>query len=159
MYSANSTLTVQVRDYPSRLLVTFSSEQEATFIAFKEIFRRRFSPRWSRAERAWYVPTSERGVLRDWLTLHVGADDLVWIDDVDPRARGYGYTRPSATDPLSDAYRTLHLLPSAPPEVVQAAHRALVKMHHPDVSGGEHSAHSAMVTINQAMTAIRAAAR
>ena len=155
MYSANSTLTVQVRDYPSRLLVRFKSEQEATFIAFKEIFRLRFSPRWSRADRAWFVPTSERGALRDWLTLHVGADDLVWIDDVDPRARGYGYTRPSPLDdPLVSAYRTLHLLPTAPPEVVAAAHRALVKLHHPDVAGGEHTA---AVTINQAITAIRAA--
>lgn len=156
MYSAHSTLTVQVRDYPSRLLVRFKSEDEATFLAFKDSFRRHFSPRWSRADRAWYVPTSERGALRDWLTLHVGADDVVWIDNVDPRARGYGYTRPSPLDdPLSDAYRTLHLLPSAPPEVVQAAHRALVKLHHPDAGGK----HASAVLINNAVGIIRAAAR
>ncbi len=156
MYSANSTLTVQVRDYPSRLLVRFKSEDEATFLAFKSRFRQRFAPRWSRADRAWFVPTSERAPLRDWLTLHVGADDLVWVDELDPRARAYGYTRPSPLDdPLSDAYRTLHLLPSAPPEVVQAAHRALVKLHHPDVAGGEHAS---AVLINNAMATIRAAA-
>jgi len=155
VYGASSSITVTVQDYPSRLLVRFKSEDRATFQAFKDIFRLRFAARWNRVDGAWFLPTSERGSLRDWLTLHVGADDVVWIDNVDPRARAYGYTRPSPLDdPLSDAYRTLHLLPSAPPEVVQAAHRALVKLHHPDVAGGEHTA---AVTINQAITAIRAA--
>jgi len=52
---------------------------------------------------------------------------------------------------LAQAYATLHLLPSAPPEVVQAAHRALVKSHHPDVGGS----HAVMVSLNNAVDAIR----
>jgi hypothetical protein len=31
--------------------------------------------------------------------------------------------------------RVLYLLPGAPPEVVRAVHRTLVKLHHPDVGG------------------------
>jgi DnaJ homolog subfamily A member 2 len=33
------------------------------------------------------------------------------------------------------AYRELHLLPSAPPEVRRAAYRALAMLHHPDKGG------------------------
>ncbi len=41
-----------------------------------------------------------------------------------------------ATTP-GDAYQVLHLLPTAPWEVVKAAYRALCFMHHPD-RGGSH---------------------
>src|SRR5262249_22763061 len=34
-----------------------------------------------------------------------------------------------------NAFVTLHLLPTAPPELVKAAHRELVKLHHPDRGG------------------------
>lgn len=34
-----------------------------------------------------------------------------------------------------DAYRELHLLPSAPPELVTAAYKTLARLHHPDVGG------------------------
>lgn len=33
------------------------------------------------------------------------------------------------------AYQTLHLLPSAPPELVKAAYKALSKLEHPDKGG------------------------
>ncbi|HXG65593.1 MAG TPA: hypothetical protein VNO70_10830 [Blastocatellia bacterium] len=41
----------------------------------------------------------------------------------------------STADPLHLAYQTLHLLPSAPVEVVQAARKARAKLHHPDLGG------------------------
>ena len=47
---------------------------------------------------------------------------------------------------LSDAYATLHILPTAPPELVKAAYRCLAMMHHPD-RGGETET---MQRINQA---------
>lgn len=43
-------------------------------------------------------------------------------------------------------HATLYLLPSAPLEVVRAAHRALAALHHPDVGGNEER----MVEINLA---------
>jgi hypothetical protein len=43
------------------------------------------------------------------------------------------------TPPEPDHYAVLHLLPSAPPEVVKAAWRALIAREHPD-AGGEHAA-------------------
>ena len=37
----------------------------------------------------------------------------------------------------ADPFAVLHLRPDAPREVVKAAHRALCKLHHPDVGGGD----------------------
>ena len=49
-------------------------------------------------------------------------------------ARGAGTPPPRRPGALAAErhYAVLHLLPSAPPEVVDAAYRALVKRHHPD---------------------------
>ncbi len=41
--------------------------------------------------------------------------------------------RPKAVDP----YVTLHLLPSAPPELVKVAYRCLAQIYHPDRGGDE----------------------
>jgi Putative quorum-sensing-regulated virulence factor len=55
---------------------------------------------------------------------------------------------------MLDPYAELHLLPSAPPEVVDAAYRALVKLLHPDWVGP--GSMSRMVALNNARDAIRA---
>ncbi len=44
------------------------------------------------------------------------------------------YTPPPRPKPV-DPYKTLHLLPSAPPEVVKAAYKALAMKLHPDHGG------------------------
>lgn len=50
---------------------------------------------------------------------------------------------------IPEHYRTLYVLPDAPDEVVQAAYRALVRMHHPDVSNDPDST-ATMQRINEA---------
>ena len=64
--------------------------------------------------------------------------------------RAYG----NASIPLdrAAAYRTLHLLPSAPEDLVKAAYRTLSKLHHPDVGG----ATSAMQQLNEAYNRLKA---
>lgn len=42
---------------------------------------------------------------------------------------------PAATTIALTPHQVLHLLPSAPPEVVKASYRALVSLHHPDHGG------------------------
>jgi DnaJ-domain-containing protein 1 len=37
---------------------------------------------------------------------------------------------------IDDAHAELHLLSSAPPELIEAAYRVLAKQHHPDAGGG-----------------------
>lgn len=154
MRDATDRLSVVVRDDGARLLVSFKATRDE-FQRFLAAFRDRFLPlpRWSPQEHAWILPASERRPLLNWLAARVHPDALTWVDELAGRGRCYSPFPPD--DPLVSAYTVLHLLPSAPPEVVQAAHRALVKMHHPD-AGGEHTA---TVSINQAITAIRAATR
>jgi hypothetical protein len=55
-------------------------------------------------------------------------------------------------------FAALHLLPSAPPAVVNAAYRALVKAHHPDLlpAPEKDRAHRRMVEINGAYEALQA---
>jgi hypothetical protein len=48
------------------------------------------------------------------------------------RARHSAPPPPPPPKPQYAAHSVLYLLPSAPPEVVDAAYRALVKLHHPD---------------------------
>jgi DnaJ-class molecular chaperone len=46
------------------------------------------------------------------------------------------YTPPPRPKPV-DPYKTLHLLPSAPPELVRAAFKCLAAIFHPDKPGGD----------------------
>jgi len=63
---------------------------------------------------------------------------------------------PRAPTPL-DPYAVLHLLPGAPLEVVEAAGRALAKLHHPDTKPAHEKAAAtvAMARINAAIDRIR----
>ena len=78
-----------------------------------------------------YDPTS-----RAW---HIAPNAWSIIERVAQKS-GYridnAHTAPRRTSSDSvEEYTALHLLPSAPPEVVAAAYRALAKMHHPDAGG------------------------
>ncbi len=50
-----------------------------------------------------------------------------------------------------EAYSQLHLLPTAPIEVIRAAHRALAALHHPDRGGSGEK----MVAINAAYETLK----
>ncbi|MCC6943518.1 MAG: J domain-containing protein [Thermomicrobiales bacterium] len=50
----------------------------------------------------------------------------------------------------NDPYRSLHLLPTAPPELVKSAYRTLSKLNHPDHGGDT----AAMQAINAAYAAL-----
>jgi len=52
---------------------------------------------------------------------------------------------------LTLAYGVLHLLPSAPPELVTVAYRTLAQLHHPDRGGDA----ATMVQLNQAVAILR----
>jgi hypothetical protein len=56
-------------------------------------------------------------------------------------------------DPREAALVVLHLRPTAPPELVDAAYKCLARLHHPD-RGGDHDA---MLAINAAAEQIRSA--
>ena len=93
---------------------------------------RRYEP----ATRKWVVGEPAAESFRHWLSYAratFGAQ-VQWIGEAyeDPESEWTPPTKPKAVDP----YVTLHLLPSAPPELIRAAFKCLAQIHHPD-KGGE----------------------
>lgn len=65
---------------------------------------------------------------------------------------GHTYWEVPPRRPVADPdYTALHLLPTAPPEVVAVVYRALSKLYHPDKGGS----HERMLTINEAYENLR----
>ena len=92
-------------------------------------------------ERGPFVPVAI-DILRDIY----GAQNVYVHDD---RVSGH---QDATSAPQQDmAYTTLHLLPTAPPELVQAAYRTLSKLAHPDTGGNA----AEMVAINNAIEDLR----
>ncbi len=91
------------------------------------------------ATREWFVDEDAAGRMRRWLE-YCRANlyaEVEWLDGeayADPEAE---WTPPPQKPKAVDPYVTLHLLPSAPPEVVKAAYKALATLHHPDKPGGD----------------------
>lgn len=115
--------------------------------------------RWSAARRLWWVQEQHLHRVRFLMEtlgrvveMHAPLDD--WSDD-DGEAQGrYGRSAGGwwntwnstgskqeqashLQGPSTDPHATLHLLPTAPWEVVKATHRALTLLHHPDQGGDE----------------------
>ena len=150
-----------------RLYVKWWVDDYGRFLRIKENFKERFSRDSGRAfddaTKAWSVPVAEYCRLCTWLDLWFDPDEQEWGED-EPASHRYGgrsysggqssygrYQQHTSTSTIEAAFATLHLLPTAPPELVQAAHRALTKLHHPDVGGDT----QLMTRINLAMQLIR----
>lgn len=73
---------------------------------------------------------------------------------------GQQHVPPSRPDPIRQTdshFAALHLLPSAPACVIEAAYKALVKEHHPDRAPAHkrEQAHEAMIALNAAYERLR----
>jgi hypothetical protein len=65
---------------------------------------------------------------------------LIYFPDADVPPRSHSWerrrkSRPASWPPDTDPFAVLHVLPSAPRAVIDAAYRALAKLHHPDRGG------------------------
>jgi hypothetical protein len=102
--------------------------------------------------RTWRVDAYAHDCLHGWLA-YVRTDfnaRIEWLEvDTDPEQE---WTPPPVKPKASDPYVMLHLLPSAPPEVVKAAYKALAMKHHPDHGGATET----MQRINAAYRALAA---
>lgn len=100
-------------------------------------------------EKRWEVDASAIAQLTRWVR-HVehryGAVVVVETDPGPEPQRDRRQRQPS----LKKSFAVLHLLPSAPPQVVKAAFKALSTIHHPDAGGS----HAEMVALNLAYAAI-----
>ena len=95
--------------------------------------------------RAWTIAPAYAGIAIR--LMYQAFTDVEVID----AAAGPGFDR--GGDPREAALVVLHLRPSAPPELVDAAYRTLARLNHPD-RGGDHDA---MLALNQAVEQIRSA--
>jgi hypothetical protein len=131
---------------------------------FKATFRTHSERSYNSTTRTWSVPLWCRRRLEEWADYWFAGDAQQWEDEQPTGYRYGGRTRSdtrssyerfgkgqAGTSAIEAAFATLHLLPTAPPELVQAAHRTLVKVHHPDVGGDT----QVMTRINLAVQKIR----
>jgi hypothetical protein len=123
-------------------------------------WERRYDP----GTRTWSVPLECRARVRAWADRWFDPDARGFTEDGPAGhadgSRSYSQGRNSyarygeagtSTGVVEDAYRVLHLYPTAPPELVQAAHRILIKQVHPDAGGS----HEDAVRINAAWERVR----
>jgi hypothetical protein len=100
------------------------------------------SRRYDPADRAWYVARAYGDEIRRLL-------EAVFLD-VEIGHERSAYTPPSNSTPAT-SYTVLHLQPSAPPELVEAAFKCLSKLYHPDRGGDTEK----MQALNEAVSILR----
>jgi hypothetical protein len=156
---------VTMTPYGSGLLVRWQSEQyfHDILASFRAALPRHGDCTYNGSLRGWTVSPYARGRLEQWLSWTFEPAAIAW-EEGEPAGHRYGSTYSSGgaygryrepqttTSVIEAAFATLHLLPSAPPEVAQAAHRAMLRLTHPD-SGGTHEQ---AVAVNLAWEAIQA---
>ncbi len=138
----------------SRIYLRWQAADGAIFRDLRSSFRSSFSRHcdaiWLPDQRAWSLPLASRWSLLDWLYQHFEGDAV--REDGAPRSEWAGEPRPTTRHaPVNAAYATLHLLPSAPLDLVQAAYRLAAQTNHPDRGGSN----AAMAAVNQAVAVIR----
>jgi hypothetical protein len=92
--------------------------------------------------KCWYVSSAYRDIIHELL------EDTFLEVDTDPERTAYD--PPTRTTPRTE-FHVLHLQPTAPLELVEAAYRCLSRLHHPDRGGSV----EIMQQINAAVSIIR----
>src|SRR5262245_17535682 len=105
-----------------------------------------FARRWNQERKLWVI--QERFVA---VALQVVRQYFTLIE-LNEKKQQQQHQRSDYSDRPPPPYTTLHILPSAPLEVVRAAYKALALLHHPDHGGDLHT----MQTINAAYEKINA---
>jgi hypothetical protein len=163
-------IRVLVRESDGRLLLSWRG---SAFDELRDVFKAswvRHSDRsYNGQERAWSLPLARRTRLENWLDAYVEPEAITWLHEPaghtysSSGGTGYGHydhhrdhqRRSCSTalaSPLEQAYKVLHLQPTAPDALVTAAYHILARMHHPDTGHGDEQA---MAAINAAATLIR----
>jgi hypothetical protein len=142
----------------NRTWVRFSAEGER-FGEVKDHLKHYFRGfyRYDPAQRAWRIQAPGTDVHR-WALRHFSEYEIDLVgayEHHESRSEQHGRSDQQqstrAPSRLEQAYSSLFVLPTAPREVVVAAHRALVKMNHPDAGGDT----ATMAKINDCMDVIR----
>jgi DnaJ-domain-containing protein 1 len=81
-----------------------------------------------------------RPEVKQWVVAAVSETQLLrWLDvcraDCQAEVQWVANDAGKGTTPQIDPYSVLHLLPTAPPDLIKAAYRTLAQLHHPDHGG------------------------
>jgi hypothetical protein len=95
------------------------------------------------AVKSWTVAPAYAAIVTG--LMHQVFHDVEEVTDIPPPPR----EPPPPAD--GDAFVVLHLRPTAPPELIDAAYRCLAKLHHPDRGGS----HDQMLALTAAREALR----
>ncbi len=132
----------------------FRFPYDPVFVALVKERLPRHGRAWRPEERAWWVAAPHVDQVCRWFgEFFPGAE---YVDA--PRAGYRAHTAPPPPPPpKDDPYRVLHLLPSAPVELVEAAGRTLARLNHPDLKpeGERALATVRMQVINAAVDRVR----
>ena len=113
--------------------------------------------KWDKEKREWVIDLRYRKVA---MSLVKRFFQVVIEENKPPeertkrKRRQTGKTTSRQEKSVKDPYTVLHLLPDAPPKLVDSAYRVLAKLNHPDVSD-EPNADSKMKAINLAYESIK----
>jgi len=105
--------------------------------------------------KTWRVDGYAHDCLQGWVDYCRSTFDarIEWLGEVDPDPEAEWTPPPPPRPKPVDPYTALHLLPSAPAELIKAAYRTLAQIHHSDHGGSEET----MKRLNEAYGKLLAA--
>lgn len=119
-------MTATIKRYRNGVIKIRSPYDEGFVADLKDVVPWQYR-QWDGALKLWIVqaPYAKDAIdcVRYWYA-------VVRIIEEEPTTTG-----PSQSPPNGDPFRTLHLLPSAPPQLIHAAYKTLARINHPDLGG------------------------
>ncbi len=135
--------TIIVSRVTSGYSLTFRGGNFSPCVSTLKEFIHAYSRSYEPTTRKWFINEDAYAQLFQWLDYaHAELGARVEWQTPNQRKDQPPPPRPKPVDP----YTALHLLPSAPAELVKAAYRTLAQIHHPDRGGDT----EAMQRINDA---------
>ncbi|MDY6833202.1 MAG: DnaJ domain-containing protein [Chloroflexota bacterium] len=125
----------------------------------REIKAKTATRKWDERTKEWAIDLSERQTVIGIVKRFFGTDVIQEKNKPPeerrkkqrPRTNGIAGSAQTALDP---DYTVLHLLPSAPPKLVDTAYRTLAQLYHPDVNTSP-DANAKMKNLNRAYDSIK----
>lgn len=134
----NPIIFITSTDHGAGYFVRFKATDRTTFSltveslkSFVRADQRAFVPEL----KEWFVRREAEHSLRRWLEYVRGTlgAQVEWM----PEGSASGEATAKRSSDQATAFAALHLLPSAPPQLIKAAYRTLAQLHHPDLAGGD----------------------
>lgn len=143
-------IRVLLCDHPDgSVAVKFFAKDKNEFSTAVDLLKQTIQPshrEYDPAGKLWRIVGGARPALNQWIA-QLRVEFAIQIEERNQQAE----TPQPKPNPVND-YAALHLLPSAPPELVRAAFKTLARLLHPDAGGS----HEAMIKLNTAYERLNA---